>query len=128
MTLYANIVKNRIEYESPQLLGMFLSRLEGKRVTVDIKKWYHKRSDNQNKYYWGVVIPYLCGHTGYESEEMHDVLRVKFLTEESLTNVPPKIGRTSKLSTMEMEDYLDKIRRWADIDLQLYIPLPNEQP
>jgi len=36
------------------------------------------------------------------------------------------VTSTAKLSTAGFEDYLEKIRRWAAVEHNCYIPLPNE--
>jgi hypothetical protein len=33
---------------------------------------------------------------------------------------------TKKLTTVEFEEYLERVRRWAASFLSLYVPLPNE--
>jgi hypothetical protein len=84
----------------------------------------------QNKYYWGVVVPILASEFGYYKDEMHELLRRKFL---SYTRVSPHTGEeelfaksTTKLNTQEMEVYLESIRTWALSEFSVYLPLPNE--
>jgi len=36
------------------------------------------------------------------------------------------VKSTTQLSTLEMENYLEEIRRFASIKLNLIVPLPNE--
>jgi len=65
------------------------------------------------------------------NEQIHELLKFKFLKGEIL-NVPTgelieTIGSTTKLSTMDFEDYLTKIRAWASQYLECIIPEPNEQ-
>jgi hypothetical protein len=37
------------------------------------------------------------------------------------------IKSTTKLSTVEFEDYMESIRRFASMELSLWIPEPNEK-
>jgi hypothetical protein len=46
---------------------------------IELKVNRNNRSIPQNKFYWGVVIDILSNHTGFEPEEVHEVLRAKFL-------------------------------------------------
>ena len=84
-----------------------------------------KRSDPQNRYYWGVVIKILGDHLGYARQEMHDALRWQFLRVEH-DNGPPSVKSTTELDTMQFEEYLEEVRLWAYHDFQVTIPLPNE--
>lgn len=91
-----------------------------------------KRSNPQNRYYFGVVLPVISDYTGYSIEEIHDLLKQKFLLEDYILHL--KEGQeeiripksTTKLTTVEFEAYLSEIREWASKDLSVYVPLPNE--
>lgn len=82
------------------------------------------RSNQQNRYYWGVVCKLVSDHTGYMPEEVHQIMAEKFLSYEKDGRVFTR--STTKLKTAEFEDYMEKCRRWAAMELQVYIPLPNE--
>lgn len=112
---------------SPELRE-YLLNLEGNEVDVTVEKHRNKRSLQQNSYYFGVVIKILSDELGYSRDEMHDVLKGKFLGELK------KVGKTvihysrstTSLNTQEFEDYLQQIREWASAELNVFIPLPNE--
>ncbi len=53
---------------------------EGKEIEVVVKSRQKDRSNNQNKYYWGVVVFLLSENLGFSSDEVHDYLRFKFLS------------------------------------------------
>ena len=105
----------------------YISSLDGD-VSVIVKKWRESRSDNQLRYYWGVVVKIISEETGYTKEEIHEVLKSKFLWD--YVNFEGKeimiIRSTSDLNTSSMEEYLSEVRQWASAELSLYIPLPNE--
>jgi dihydroorotate dehydrogenase len=93
-----------------------------------------QRSNNQNRYYHGVVVKTLSEHTGFTSDEMHEVLKHKFL--KTYLHVVNKKGSveevqisksTKDLNTKEFEDYMTKVREWASIELGCWIPEPNEE-
>ena len=73
------------------------------------------RSDQQNKYYHGVVVKMISDHLGYEKDEMHEVLKKQF-----------KVESTAKLKSAEFKEYVENIVRWAASDLGLPIPDPSE--
>jgi hypothetical protein len=99
----------------------------GTHVFVTIRKIEKKqiRSIVQNNYYHGVVLKLLSEFTGYEREEMHEALKIKFLTYENVKGLPVTMS-TTQLKTHEFEEYLERIRRWASMDLGVYIPMPKE--
>jgi len=100
---------------------------EGEEVRVEIEKWFKKRSNPQNRYYWGVVIDILSFHTGYTSEELHEALKAKFLPNRIILD--EEVSSTTKeLTTAEFEEYMRKIRTFASMELDCYIPDPNEAP
>jgi hypothetical protein len=98
---------------------------EGKRVTVTVERERKHRSNNQNAYMWGVVYALIAEHTGYTPDEVHDAMRWQFLRVHR-DGLPDTVKSTTRLSTVEIEEYLESIRRWAALDLSVYIPLPNE--
>jgi hypothetical protein len=111
-------LKNKSRY----LVQLF--KLEGKEIELIIRQKKSQRSLDQNSYYWGVVVAILGDHCGYDPEEMHEALKFKFLRKgkEGLETVTS----TTDLNTKEFEDYLERIRRWASMELNCFIPQPNE--
>ena len=101
-----------------------LQNFEGKEVEVCIKKWRDKRSNQQNKYYWGAIIPLLAENFGYENEEMHEALKFKFLSKGHTTL--PTVISTTKLDTQDFFEYIEKIKRWATIEYQIVLPEPED--
>lgn len=91
------------------------------------------RSGQQNRYYWGVVIELLSEHTGFDREEMHEVLKHKFLRKTVWIHKKDGVEEqsvitktTTSLTTKMFEEYLSQIRQWASADLGLFLPEPNE--
>lgn len=106
-----------------------LQKLKPTRYQLELKKFRENRSMPQNKYYWGVVISELSKHTGFTSDEMHELLKFKFLPNHKILPNGEEVrlaGSTSKLTTDKMEEYLEQIRIFAISELDCYIPLPNE--
>jgi hypothetical protein len=86
------------------------------------------RSNNQNKYYWGCVLKLLSEETGYSVEDMHELMKSKFLSKWLVVRglTYKIVCSTTDLKTNKMEEYLRQIREFASIDLGCYIPNPNE--
>ncbi len=109
----------------PVRFASHLRRLEGADVEIIVRKHRKKRSDPQNKYYWGVVVAILADHCGYDKpEEMHDALRIKFLTIHQ-DGPLPTVRSTADLSTVEFEHYMLQCRKLG-AEMNCQIPEPNE--
>ena len=103
----------------------------------EIKVTLHEkqRSNKQNRYYWGVVIPLVVKGINefgndFNNEEIHEYLKrelgglkAMFLPDDTVVHIPIS---TTELSTSDFEDYTMRIRSWAQETLNLIIPLPNE--
>lgn len=117
-------------------LSRALADFEGKDVTIIIAKKKKTRSNEQNRFYWGALLPIVqsafrdAGHI-LTQEETHLMLRAKFL------NVALPIGEdglfidhirsTTDLSTTDFMEYIENIRHWCADNLGVHIPEPNEQ-
>lgn len=92
-----------------------------------------QRSTNQNRYYFGIIVDLLSEHTGFTRDEMHEILKSKFLRRTMW--IPKKTGimemsvisySTKELTTVQFEKYLSEIREWSSMELGVSIPEPNE--
>jgi len=121
------IEKGKLVLENPQRYLVHLSKFEGKKVELVLRKRRSKRSDGQNRYYWAVVIEILADHCGYDPEEMHEALKLKFLSDRCVDeNGLVKIRSTAALNTDEFIQYTNRVVRFAAQDLGVYIPDPNQ--
>jgi len=104
----------------------------GTHIDIKITKHRAQRTNEQNKYYWGVVIPILADYFGHDNpEDMHEDLKLKFNPVESKLEPGAKIGgTTTKLSTVEFfsdeTSYIERICRWAGMEYSIYIPPPDK--
>jgi len=104
----------------------------GNDYIVDVKKQRNNRSNMQNNYYWKCIVQVLAEELGYFTDEMHDILRAKFLNEWEMVEINNKkiglnkIVSTATLNTKAFEIYADQIRIWALSDLGIRLMLPNE--
>lgn len=91
---------------------------------IDLKVSKKKRSLNQNAYYWGVVLKVLSDHTGFNTDETYQEMAKMFLSYQN--GAKTFVKSTTRLTTLEFEQYLEKIRQWAQVEMLVRIPLPNE--
>jgi hypothetical protein len=120
----AKVENGLLQLSNAQKLFDYLKTINNQTVEVIICKPKTKRSDQQNRYYWSVVLELLSKELGYDQDEMHEILKYKFLQSHAMGM--PYVKSTTKLSTGEFEDYLSKIKRWSAEFLHIVIPDPNE--
>lgn len=103
----------------------------GSVVDITIKKHTDQRTSLQNGYYFGVVLVILADFFGYEAEEMHDEMKLKFNPVESKFKPGVMVGgSTAKMSAEEFfgneTSYINRIRRWAASEYGVNIPDPKK--
>lgn len=105
-----------------------------KQLSVRVHKKGAKRSNQQNRYLWGVVIEEVrlgLLNIGYEmtAEETHFFLKSKFNPIEFPNKEGEAIqlpGTTTNLTKTQFGEYIEKIGQWAAEYLGIRIPQPNE--
>jgi hypothetical protein len=116
-------------------IAALLSQLPGKMVRVEISLYRKRRSDGQNKYYWGVIVPVvtrMLRDFGNEVNEYdtHDYLKTRVMKLGRMMIGPggePErvLGSTSEVPLEEWGEKMEMIRSWA-ASHGTQIPLPGE--
>lgn len=103
----------------------YLKSLKGN-VDIIIKQATTKnlRSNEQNKYYWGIVLPLIADFMGDTPESAHNAMGLQFLMDR--TKILNTVKSTASLNTAEFEEYMQNIRQFMDMEFNVYIPKPNE--
>lgn len=99
---------------------------------VEIIKHYPRRTDRQNRYYWPCfVTPFSdwLSDQGDDPEAAHEILKRRFLTKH-ITNKDTGesvewVGSTTKLTTVEFNEYLDKCAQFLAEFCGIEVPEPN---
>ena len=122
------VTKGKMEISNRNDFLAYISTLEGKTIQVVVKEQKNTRSVRQNAYYHAVCVKMLADETGYTKDEMHDILRGMFLAKTIIFRGKEMytVQSTTSLSTTEMEEYLSSIRQWASMEINCYVPDPNE--
>jgi len=109
----------------------YLQRLTGKAVEVVVRPKTRKRSLDQNAWLWGVAYDILGEHMGYDTHE-RDGLHYALLAEcfgvyhdQRFGITVPRVS-SSKMTTREFSDYMEWLVRWAAVEQQVVIPLPDD--
>lgn len=126
------VEKGRLKLDLEQEYEISILFYEGKDIELVLRERKYDRSNQQNKYYWGVVIQMIADEIGESPQNVHEMMKACFNKQRLVITVKGKqyqkeiVKSTTGLSTSEFEDYQRKIREWASSFLRLYIPLPNE--
>jgi hypothetical protein len=114
------------------LHAFVLKALPGKRLKVVVQEAKKRRSDEQNRYLWGVVYPTILRSgqlDGWTAEDLHEFFLGEVFGWETVSGFGRKrmrpIRRSSGLSTVEFADYVARIQRRM-AELGVYVPDPNE--
>lgn len=92
---------------------------EGTIVTLDVSTRKLKRTEQQNKYYWGVYLPLIASETGEQDlDALHELFKGKFLTEGIVEVLGEKVRKkksTTGLSIGEFCNYIMAIQNLTNI-------------
>ena len=74
---------------------------DGTKVTLEVHTRKAKRTEQQNRYYWGVYLPIIAKETGeHDLDALHELVKGKFLTEGIVEVLGQKVRK--KKSTTEL--------------------------
>ena len=127
----ATIIRGRIV---PDDLKFFRACCEAYRpgtrlwITISRRK---EVSDPLRKYYYGLVLTLIQGHTGHGKDELHDFFKRHFLGVEKdahgIEMLPSVFGNGSKLSHEDRVQFVDDVRYFASSKLDMMIPDPDPE-
>ena len=103
--------------------------LRGQEVVVSVRRGYPRRSLSANAYLWGVCYVYLCNWSGHDDQEMHDAMKVMFLSPRVIdlpngdtVTLPPS---SRVLDSAQFAEFVEKVKRFA-AENGVTIPEPHE--
>lgn len=129
----ARLDKGRLQMRNRKTVLAQVARMKDGEFVITFTPRRASRSLQANRYYWGVVVELLAEHTGYTPDEIHEVLKAKFLPKKlAVTDANGEIqgefvigGSTTKLNTLEFGEFIEAIRQWAAESLGVVIPDPD---
>lgn len=128
-------VENGVLKCNRKTFASIVQSFDGKKIEISFSKARKTRSNQQNRYYWGCVVPILkaalkdLGNV-FTDEQIHDMLKFKFLKKDVHVKdgeFITKITSSTELSTSEFMNYIADIQRWSSEFFGVVIPDPNEQ-
>lgn len=132
----SNVINGNLKRNRSEILETIKS-FEGRDVLITFEKPKKKRSNNQNSYYWGIVIVLIKSalkDTGnnLNTNDVHDLLRLKFLKEtisikEETGEIIERVKSTTELTTSQFMEYIAEIQQFAAEYFDVIIPDPNTE-
>ena len=106
--------------------GMVMGFADAK-VRIVLEKVRGTRTQKQNRYYWGVVLELIAEHTGYLAEEVHEVMKSKFLRQKKVWRGGEitVLRSTSDLTSDEFGEYIEQVRA-EGAEMEIDIPLADK--
>lgn len=99
--------------------------------SVTVEPFKKKRSLSQNSLYWlwlNETVKIVSQETGNDSDDLHEFFKRKFLapTVIEINGETVQKWTTTKLTTQEMTDFINKVYAWVTGELGILLPLPEE--
>lgn len=120
----------------PLFMEWFKKYPDGTRFEVGFKRIGNSRSQNQNRYYWGVIVESFRHGALQEwgeymgKDEAHNTLKANCLYTEKVNEETGEIfrviGSTTDNDTLDQETYHEKCRQLIHNAFNIVVPLPNE--
>ena len=119
-----------------RMTGEIVEHFAGRKVCITVERESKRRSNDQNAYYWAVVVPYILdgfraiGESELDAQMVHEFLKMQYLpaiiadkeTGEEQYRFPRS---TKRLSTWQFCIYVDDCIRFAADKLAVSVPPPN---
>ena len=132
-------IVNGVFKRNRNLVLQAIQSFNGKEVVITFSKPKKSRSNNQNAFYWGVVLPLvqkgLLDATGElrSNDNIHyKILLPLFAPTNEIVNVDTGESLLERLTSSEMTttqfcEYIMEVQKWGAEFLGIDIPSPNEE-
>lgn len=130
-------IRNRKFASNLNLISDIVSAYDGMTIDVTFSKRSNKRSNRQNSYYWGCLLPIFQSAIKdswgelWSIEQMHEFLKTNCnfeeLVNEDTGQIIRRIKSTTENSTVSQEEFHKKCRDLCREFFNVEIPLPNEE-
>lgn len=137
ITITSSVENGKLK-RNRRLIMDAIASFEGKIVDITIQKHKKVRSNSQNAYYWGVVIPLVQDGLKEATGEVRDlnsihyqILLPLFAPSREITNINTgeivsERMTSSEMTTTQFMEWIMDIQKWAAEFLGVDIPDPNE--
>lgn len=124
----ATLIKRDGKWTMDKDFDLMCSLLRNGEYTVKIVRKTQPRTISQNSLMW---LWYKCMEdvSGQKKEDFHDYYKAKFLTRQVTIGNRwySVVGSTTDLNTLQMTDYLEKVKADAAMEFGITLPLPEDR-
>lgn len=121
---------NKITFDDTFAFSTMLRSRPDSRVLVRVGP--PNRSDQANAYYWH-VLGLIEEHTGHDSDELHEYFKQKFIPKRvAICDGNGEVkddavvgGSTAKMNRSDFYDYVEAVRHFALVELNVETPDPD---
>ena len=124
MKAFGKIINGKLTPNNERSFKDKLIEFEGKEVEIRIKVRSNNRSKEQNSLYWK-WINILSNETGFQVEEMHELVKYKFLQRNVVNNDGVEeviLKSTTTLTVSEFNKFMNDVLYWSNENLNINLP------
>lgn len=118
------IEHQKLQLQNPDEFKALIVSLDGKDIELTLGKKKENRTLNQNDLLWAINT-LIANELGWEKDDLHEFFKEKFSPKKKITvkgveTIIPK--GTSQFTKEEFSEYIERIKRFAAIELGIVIP------
>ena len=124
---HGEIKGGKLILDSPRYWQGMVGMFNDAKVRIVLEKMRGTRTNRQNRYYWGVALELIAHHTGYLPEDVHEIMRARFLKKKRIWRGGEMavLQSTSDLTSDEFTQYIEQVRQEA-AEMEIEIPDPDK--
>ena len=125
MKAFGTIKNGKLILNNERRFNDNLNIFEGEEIEIRIKVRTNNRTIEQNSLYWK-WINIMSEETGFTKEEMHELIKYKFLKRTSINNngvEEVKLKSTTSLTVKEFTKLMDDVLYWSNNTLNINLPI-----
>lgn len=134
LTYTGRVENNRLILPGAKMRKEIAQAFAGKEIEVQVQRKRKHRSNLQNSFYWGVVVPMV--QAGIKelgdmvtTEQVHEFLKMRFLKRQRIDEQTGEViyeyaQSTAALTTVEFMEYISHCQQFAAEYLGVTVPDP----
>ena len=126
MKAFGKIKKGKIIFDDKAKFLNSIAKIEdGIKIVIEVREAKDVRTNSQNRLWWK-WMEIISSELGYEKQEIHDILKYKFLLREEMMDgeIHQNLKSTTTLTKKEFNKLTQDVFFWANDTFN--INLPNE--
>jgi len=123
---FGKIKKGKIIFDDKAKFLNSIAKIEdGIKIVIEVREAKDVRTNSQNRLWWK-WMEIISSELGYEKQEIHDILKYKFLLREEMMDgeIHQNLKSTTTLTKKEFNKLTQDVFFWANDTFN--INLPNE--